>query len=519
VSWITPIANTLWTASNLPAFWRFRRALENPLRAQELKLQQLLHRNENTAFGKAHDFTGIRSYNEFIGAVPLSDYQAIEPWIVRIRGGEQRVLTSERVTHLVPTSGSTGARKLIPFTAGLQREFNSGIGPWLVDLTRRFPGLIGGPAYWSITPALGKTKPEVSAVPIGFDTDTAYLGGARQRLASAVMIAPPDVRRTSIEEFRYQTLLCLLRCRELRLISVWHPLFLTLLLDELPRIWGRLLRAIGKSNLLKSANPQQPESIWPNLRLISCWGDGAASLALPDLRRRFPHALIQPKGLIATEAFVTLPFGDHHPLAVTSHFYEFIDSRGEAQLLERLREGAEYEIVVTTAGGLWRYRLGDRVLVDGFVAQTPSLRFLGRQGQVSDRFGEKLSESFVVKSLQEVFNGMAYRFALLAPDDDDNGCRYTLYMEGSTQTLCAERIDQALRQNPHYAYCRDLGQLLAPRLYCVSHKGFETYCRKLAADGVRLGDVKPTGLSRSSGWSSIFKGAYVECEHKAGALL
>ena len=31
--------------------------------------------------------------------------------------------------------------------------------------------------------------------------------------------------------------------------------------------------------------------------------------------------------------------------------------------VEALREGEEYEVVVTTAGGLWRYRLGDRVRV------------------------------------------------------------------------------------------------------------------------------------------------------------
>ena len=59
--------------------------------------------------------------------------------------------------------------------------------------------------------------------------------------------------------------------------------------------------------------------------------------------------------------------------------------------LEKLRKGNEYEVVVTTSGGLWRYRLGDRVLVDGFVQKTPSLRFLGRPGNVSDLFGEKAS--------------------------------------------------------------------------------------------------------------------------------
>ena len=233
----TPIANALWMGSNVPAYWRFRRALRDPQRAQFLKLRGLLETNADTAFGKAHNFDRIRDYQEFTQRVPLSGYDSLEPWIARIREGEQRVLTNEVVTHLIPTSGSTGARKLIPFTAGLQREFNAAIGPWLVDLICQFPGLIGGRAYWSITPTLGERKAEKSAVPIGFDADTAYLGGARQRLAAAVMAGHFRFsgRLKSVDEFRYQTLLCLLRCRDLRLISVWHPSFLTLLLDELPR--------------------------------------------------------------------------------------------------------------------------------------------------------------------------------------------------------------------------------------------------------------------------------------------
>jgi GH3 auxin-responsive promoter len=510
---LSPIANALWTASNLPAYWRFRNALQNPRRAQNLKLHELVRPNVNTAFGRAHAFSNIRNYQDFIQRVPLSDYDSLEPWIARVRRGEHKVLTNETVTHLIPTSGSTGARKLIPFTMSLRREFNAAIGPWLVDLACQFPGLIGGRAYWSITPALGKTSVEESSVPIGFDTDTAYLGGARKKLAALTMATPPNVgRMQSVEEFRYQTLLCLLRCPDLRLISVWHPSFLTLLLDALPQIWERLLQDSGLPKGLRNADPQRPETIWPSLRVISCWGDGAALLALPQLKKRFPQALVQPKGLIATEAFVTLPFSQLHPLAATSHFYEFIDSDDEVLPMEDLREGSEYEVVVTTGGGLWRYRLGDRVLVDGFVAQTPSLRFIGREGNLSDRFGEKLSEEFVLKSMGNIFNGNPPSFALLAPDEDEDGCHYTLYVQGCSQPLKRGIIDQALRENPHYAYCRDLGQLQPPRVFAVSRQGFEVYCHHRAIEGTRMGDVKPAALSAKTGWSSIFKGAYVEAE-------
>jgi hypothetical protein len=506
------IANCLWAASNLPAYVRFRRALREPQIAQRRKLSELITQNADTAFGKTYRFGEIRSYEDFTRHVPLSDYSDLEPWIDRIRRGEQNVLTSDLVTHLVPTSGSTGARKLIPFTAGLQREFNAAIGPWLVDLARCHAGVLGGPAYWSITPVMSE-RTESSAVPIGFASDTEYLGGNRRRLAEAIMAVPASVScATSLDAFRYETLLHLVRCRELRLISVWHPSFLTLLLDALPAFWEHLMKVISRerTNELRRAEPLNPETIWPNLRVISCWGEGAAVLALADLRKRFPTTCIQAKGLLATEAFVTLPFEHQYPLAIESHFFEFIDSQGAAIPMEDVREGEEYEIVVTTAGGLWRYRLGDRVRVTGWLEKTPSLKFLGRKGNVSDRFGEKLHETFVGEVLFEVFGHKPARFAMLAPDEDEQGCRYTLYVEGEAELHWSEELDEALRRNPHYAYCRDLGQLLPPRIFLITGRGFESFAAHQAAHGSRLGEIKPVSLVAAGGWSKLFSGAYLD---------
>lgn len=514
---IAAIANTLWSASNLPAFWRFKRALGDP-GAQQTKLRTYLERNAGTSFGIAHKFHTIRSYEEFTRCVPTTSYDALEPWIDRIRGGEPNVLTHDPVTHLIPTSGSSGPRKLIPFTAGSQREFNAAIGPWLLDLLRGSPGLLPGPAYWSVTPVLRNNSDEPAMVPIGFDSDAAYLGGARRRLAEAVMAVPPEVQHAhSLDAFRHETLLHLLRCPELRLISVWHPSFLALLLDSLPANWDTLLHAVarGSGNLspaprraaqLRAATPFQPESIWPQLKIISCWGEGAAEAGAADLQRRFPNALLQTKGLIATEAVVTLPFSGRYPLAVTSHFFEFIDESERVVPVEALCEGLEYEVVVTTASGLWRYRLADRVRVTGWMGKTPTLRFLGRAGIVSDRFGEKLSEPFVAAALAKVFGTEPPQFAMLAPHQDDLGCRYTLYLQGLARPQWAHLLDLELRSNPHYAYCRDLGQLLPVTLFIISERGFETFARRRGAEGVRLGDIKPTALCRSSGWSQVFRG-------------
>jgi len=512
------IANTLWHGLNLPAYRRFGKTLEEPRVAQQDKLRKLLRCNSGTAFGKAHRFERISSYEDFKERVPLADYDSLEPWIARIRDGESNVLTNEPVTHLVPTSGSAGARKLIPFTAGLQREFNAAIGPWLADLRHHSPGLLSGPAYWSVTPALSNGPAEKSAVPIGFDSDTAYLNAACRRLAEAVMAVPPGVQQAkSLEQFRNRTLIHLLHCRELRLISVWHPSFLALLLDSLVENWDSLRAELaGGSESLPAdprraaelgwAIPGQPETIWPELRVISCWGEGAAESGAAELQRRFPHVFLQPKGLLATEAVVTLPFRGGYPLAINSHFFEFIDDTGRVFPAQALREGCHYEIVVTTAGGLWRYCLGDRVKVDGWLAQTPSLKFMGRRGKVSDCCGEKLAEPFVAEVLGTVLGSARPRFAMLAPEKNKAGYRYTLYVEGQAVPEWTETLDRELRRNPHYNYCREIGQLSPVGLFEITQGGFETFAQREASQGARLGDIKPTALSGKFDWSCIFKG-------------
>ena len=75
------IANSLWSATNLPSYLQFRRALQQPEIAQHKLLQTYLDQNVQTAFGQAHDFNSIRSYKNFTKRVPLMDYEDLEPWV------------------------------------------------------------------------------------------------------------------------------------------------------------------------------------------------------------------------------------------------------------------------------------------------------------------------------------------------------------------------------------------------------------------------------------------------------
>jgi len=545
---LTRIANLAWIAANSDGHKRYHAALADPEGTQRELLLGLVRRNAGTAFGKRYGFSAIHSVEEFQERVPLSIWDDVEPWVERIAAGEAGVLTKARVRVLELSSGSSAAAKRIPYTADLQRDIRHAVAPWICDAYQRRPWLTRGPGYWSITPpaledARSQPAQTTSKIPIGFEEDGEYLGGFWKRLAGATLAVPGAIRLVrDIESFRYITLLFLLRRHDLTLISVWHPSFLTLLLGALPGFWEGLVRDIERGTLnppaplapaaraalakflsplperaaaIRNLGPAAPGFLWPQMGLISCWGDAHAAIHLPELQRLFVGAEVQPKGLIATEAFVTIPYAGRHPLAIRSHFFEFLPDAGDGgdglpRLAHELETGDVASVVVTTGGGLYRYRLQDRVAVDGFVGPTPSLRFLGKEGHVSDLRGEKLHESFVTGALARTFEGLhiSPRFALLAPSDEP-GPGYTLYLEmPDPRPRCEEiaaALDAELAANPHYKLCISLGQLAPARIFLIEKDGVARYLTHRRQSGQGLGDVKPLALATETGWSRVFR--------------
>jgi hypothetical protein len=387
---------------------------------------------------------------------------------------------------------------LIPFTSDLQRGFSAAVGAWMTDLVRLEPSLLTGSAYWSISPVSLAEEPEPSAVPIGFADDADYLGGARAWLVRQAMAAPSELRHeTDMERFWIKTLVAILGRRDLRLISVWHPSFLNLLLEAAARHWSEVCAQVaeknrGRARELAALGAAAWTRWWPGLRVISCWGEQAAAAGMADVQRKFPGVRVQAKGLLATEAAVTLPWRGRLPLAITSHFFEFIAETGDVRRAHELEFGRTYEVVVTNGGGLWRYRLGDVVECTGHIAKTPTLRFLGRAGNVSDLRGEKLSETFVGEVLRGLWPHGPTRTAWLEARADEPG--YTLYVGGTPEADLGTRLEQALSANPHYALARKLGQLQAVRVEACAPGNHAMLAGAARARAGRLGDVKPVVL-------------------------
>jgi hypothetical protein len=214
--------------------------------------------------------------------------------------------------------------------------------------------------------------------------------------------------------------------------------------------------------------------------------------------------------LLATEGVVSIPmFGYSHPLAaITSHYLEFLpagESSGTCDV-GSLDMGATYEVVMTTGGGFYRYRLRDLVRVEGFVGRTPMLSFQGRNDRASDLAGEKLTPALVERALAAAMDATGVRppFAMIAPSVEPTA-HYCLFADASPEQ--AEQLGAALERElnaaHHYALCRALDQLDSLRAVAV-RDGERSYERACVERGQRAGSIKPPALEPTLGWERQF---------------
>jgi hypothetical protein len=454
----------------------FNRSLSDVKDAQQRVLFNILNSNERTEIGKKYGFSSIRDINAYKKQVPVSTYEDYSSYVDKIASGGKNILTRDPVLVLEPSSGSTSASKYIPYTRSLRKELRRALAPWICDWIWSYPGIAKGSAYWSITPVTHDTKRSAGGIPIGFKDDSEYFGRFARFWIRRIFAVPSEVSELKdIAAFRYVTLLFLLRDRDLRLISIWNPSFLTLLLEPL-WVWREMLIRDIESGTITSAMKIPPDlkkrlvrrlspdpdrglelkrifdthleavkqegvsnlykQIWPDLSLISCWTDGNAALCLSELKRCFPDVEIQPKGLIATEAIISIPLRGQAAgvLAINSHFFEFIDlSSGETKLAHELSSGKRYSVIVTTGGGLYRYHMQDSIEVVGYLKQCPVIVFVGKSDKVVDICGEKLNERFAAGVLEEAFDKYRIKpsFFMLAPclESQDRCYHYSLFLK------------------------------------------------------------------------------------------
>jgi hypothetical protein len=496
-----------------PVLLKFRSELRRPREAQQRLLRRLLRNLSLTEYGRKLKVKNDDDYQAFAAKAPLVRYDDIAEWVERQQREEGRVLAAERVLCYEPTSGSSGAAKFIPYTAGLKRSFNRMFLVWLADLLRHGPPLKTGRVFLSGSPAFAQSRTTARGVKVGLEDDTEYLRGWARLLMRRFLAAPPSVRRLQDpSDFKHALAALLVAEPRLEAVSVWNPSFFDIILDYVERNGPALAADLRRGSLARggvefkfapvaearlkliAGSPIRWERVWPELKLISCWASAHAADAARALAEKFPHTFLQGKGLLATEAPMTLPLiaaAGSVPLP-SEVFYEFLDERGRVSRLDELEAGREYEIVVTQRGGLTRYRVGDRVRVTHFFEGVPCLEFVGRADDVCDLVGEKLSEEFVRRCLTRLAPRPGH-FQILLPVKQPRAHYLLLTEDVSSPAEYADRVDEALSESFHYRSARLLGQLGAVALRVVP-QARELYYGYFVGRGMKWGDIKQRDL-------------------------
>lgn len=495
----------------------------------ELLIEEIVRPNQDSAYGRAHGLSAIRTVDDYRSALPLVGYEDLRPWIERMAAGEVHVLSAAKPIAFFKTSGSTSAPKLVPVTRLFAAQKARAFGAYWTSVYKSHPALEQGRMIANFGD-LAQAERSVSGVKIlsetSFWNERMQLVRGRSRWPT-----PPGLRRILDPEQRFfaaarfalqgplhgimclnpSTLLAFCRTIEhhrealaegltsgrLGLGSADH--------DLAPLLGG--LEQASPPSALSDDRPLRLKNLWPELSLVICWRSEAVKPYTKLLAPYLEGVPVRDYLSQSSECIMAIPGedgGSGGRLAVEAHFYEFIADqdmeRGAPKTLlaSELERGCVYELVVSAANGMHRYRTGDRFLVKDRRDGIPVLDFLGRRGIGSSMTGEKLTEHQVSEAM-----AAADRASPMAPDQvlcfprASGHPHYGLLLSGlggnpGEAKKWIDRFDETLQVvNSEYGDKRASARLGPPEGFLVDEDAFELHRRQIAEERrVSLDQVK-----------------------------
>ncbi|MCC6727198.1 MAG: GH3 auxin-responsive promoter family protein [Saprospiraceae bacterium] len=347
----------------------------NAVAAQQRVFEQLVRKGSRTAFGREHGFDKVNSYEAFKAQVPLRDYEALRPWIERIKTGEQDVLWPGLPKYFAKTSGTTSGVKYIPLTRdSMPNHFGTARNALFnyAARTGNFDFFDGKMIFLSGSPELET----VGGIPTG-------------RLSGIVNHEVPKWLRTSqlpsystncIEDWeqKLDAIVTETLQQDMRLISGIPP--------WVQMYYERLLQRSGKKFV---------KELFPNFNVFVYGGVNfepyrAGLEAL--VGKRMDNVETYP----ASEGFIAFQDSQTEPglllNADSGIFFEFVpmdevfNENPTRRSLAEVEMGVNYALIINNNAGLWGYSIGDTV---EFVSLKPYRLFVtGRVKHFISAFGE-----------------------------------------------------------------------------------------------------------------------------------
>lgn len=360
---------------------------------QHKQLQSLLSVARNTEWGLRYDYKSIRGYADFSQRVPVQAYDDIKPDVLRMINGERNILWPSAVRWYAKSSGTTNDKsKFIPVTPEILKKCHYKGGFDTVSLylqnhpdSRFFTGrglILGG----SHSPS-----------PLNRNAHCGDLSAVLlQNLNPLVnLIRVPSKQIILMDEWENKIKAIVESCQTANVNS----------LSGVPSWMLVLIKA-----LLKKTGREYLTEVWPNLEVFFHGGisfepyrDQYKTL-IPSDRMHYMETYNASEGFFGIQNDPE----EHTLLLMLDYgiFYEFIpinelgSDHPSILPVEAVETGKNYAMVITTAGGLWRYQIGDTVR---FTSLYPHKFVIsGRTKNYINAFGEELMVDNADKAISKV---------------------------------------------------------------------------------------------------------------------
>ncbi len=348
-----------------------------PIEVQQEVLRKMIVYSIDTEIGKKYDFKTIRHYNDFRERLPTVTYEEIYKDIERNRKGEQNIFWRTPIKWFAKSSGTTNAKsKFIPISFESLEDCHYKAGKDMLSLY--FNNNVNSQLLVGKCLRLGGSR-EI------YENNDSYYGDL-----SAIMIdnlpfwaelsSTPSSKTSLIPEWEDKVKAIIKESMNQKVTSfAGVPSWMLSLLQQ-------VLDKTGKDNILQ---------IWQDAEVYFHGGvsfepyRNLYNKLFPSKDFKYFEIFNASEGFFAiqdqnssTELLLMLDYGI---------FYEFIPVNGsesEIVSLADVRLNINYEMVITTNSGLWRYKIGDTIK---FTCLNPyRVKVTGRTKHFINVFGEEL---------------------------------------------------------------------------------------------------------------------------------
>ena len=352
--------------------------IENPIITQNKLFNNLIQAAKKTKFGVDHSFDKISNYDDFKDLVPARKYEEIFPYIEEIRKGKDNILWPNSIKLFAKSSGTTNARsKYIPLSYETLNEchFKGGKDMLAVYL---------------------KNNPNSKI----FNGKGIILGGSKKINSKYV---DGDLSAILLDNFPFWVNTHRVPDLKTATMQNWSQKLENITNQSIKQNITNLSGVpswmlILLKNVIKKVGANNITDIWPNLELYIHGG-----INFKPYKNQF-KSLIPSKKMNyletynASEGFFALQDRNnaHDMLLLLDYgiFYEFVsikdlNKKSKKYIsLKDVKTEHDYEIIISTNSGLWRYRIGDIIR---FTSINPyRIIIKGRTKNCINTFGEEL---------------------------------------------------------------------------------------------------------------------------------